>query len=56
MNLKDCKEIKQTVLREAAATRSLINRISKCQAIFFSHMVRGERKSNRGIQQEKMLG
>ena len=38
-NLIDSNEIK----REVGTTRSLINRICKCQATFFSYVMRGKK-------------
>ena len=36
-NVMDCKD---TVLQEANTTRSLINKIHKCQATFLGHVMR----------------
>ena len=37
------KKSNETVLREADKTRSLINRICKCQAAFFGYEMRREK-------------
>ena len=37
------KKSKETVLRETDTKRSLINRISKCQATLLGHMMRREK-------------
>ena len=41
-NATNLMDYKETVLREADTTRSLINRISKHQASFFGHVMRRE--------------
>ena len=51
----------KTVLQEADTTRSIMNRIRKCQAIFFGHVMRREKLEHlvtigmiEGKQHEKM--
>ena len=45
-NLMDCKEIKLNSVMEADTTRSFINRIPKCQAIVFNHVMRRETRTS----------
>ena len=40
---QDCKEIFETVLREAKTTQSLINIIRKCKETFFGYVMRREK-------------